>query len=267
MKSIGMCAVRRACTAVSLLAGIVAADAVGASEGTDLQWVVVRDGESVATRGDGRSRPSDLQFAAIRTTPNDPAPVFAGTVEQSLIDAAARGDTAAVKRLLGEPIRPNVATEDGVRALAAAVGQGHAEIVRLLLDAGADPDAKGDSGFTPLGLAAVRGYARIVTLLVRAGARLDKRSSNGNAPIHDAIALDRRDCANVLLAARPDLSLPNRDGLTALDVAIIHGRKQVARVLLEMGALSRSLDPAGLAALTRSLATDAPAAEQAGDAR
>ena len=90
-------------------------------------------------------------------------------------------------------------------------------------------------------------------MLVRAGAQVDKRSSNGNGPIHDAIALNRLDCAGVLLAAHPDLSLPNRDGLTALDVAVLHGRMRFARALLKKGAESRSLDPAGLAALRNAL--------------
>lgn len=207
MRSIGAFAVRRALLALFPVAALFDALAAEASEGADLQWIAVRGSESNGSLADSRRRPTDLQFAAIRTTPGDPVPAIAGTLERSLINAAAGGDSTTIKRLLGEPIRPNAANDDGNRALTAAVEQGHAEAVRLLLDAGADPDAKGSSGFTPLGMASARGYLRIVSLLVRAGAQ-DKRSSNGNGPIHDAIALNRLDCAGVLLAAHPDLSCP-----------------------------------------------------------
>jgi ankyrin repeat protein/mono/diheme cytochrome c family protein len=82
-----------------------------------------------------------------------------------LMDAAFRGDTAAVRALLDEGADVNVKNEVGATPLMRAVY--HADTAALLLDRGANVNAKSDDGRTPLLIAAgLPDGVAIVTLLL-----------------------------------------------------------------------------------------------------
>jgi hypothetical protein len=71
------------------------------------------------------------------TQDRDPAP---GPISPpaTLVDAAERGDLAALSAMLGAGADPNGTDDNGRTALMAAAGAGHLDAVFALLDAGAD---------------------------------------------------------------------------------------------------------------------------------
>lgn len=86
-----------------------------------------------------------------------------------LMDAAFRGETAAVRALLDEGADANVKNEAGATPLMRAVY--HIDTAALLLDRGANVNAKSDDGRTPLLIAAgLSDAAAIVKLLLDRGA-------------------------------------------------------------------------------------------------
>ncbi len=100
-------------------------------------------------------------------------PLLASAVDinQELIKAAEKGDTAAVKALLDRGADVNAKDENGGTALMEAALLGNNATVQALLEAGADVNAKNKYGRTALMMAAAEGYTEIVELLKKAGAR------------------------------------------------------------------------------------------------
>lgn len=94
-----------------------------------------------------------------------------------LIRAAQAADAVLVQRFLGS--RPaNFASSlsvDDRQSLVSAAAQGNTAAVRLMLEAGWPTDGRGDSGGSPLHWAAWMGNAEIVRDLVRHGAALEDR--------------------------------------------------------------------------------------------
>ena len=70
-----------------------------------------------------------------------PLLAHAGDINQDLIEAAKKGDTAAVKTLLAKGADVNAKDEKGWPALLVAVEAGHTATVQALLDAGVDLNA------------------------------------------------------------------------------------------------------------------------------
>jgi ankyrin len=127
-----------------------------------------------------------------------------------LVEAAARGDLAAVRTLLGQKTDVNAAREDGHTALHAAMHADRLDIADVLLRAGANAAAKDRYGITPIYLA----------------------SQNGNA---DAI---RR-----LLDAGVDVNTADPGGETALMIATRTGAVAAMRLLIERGAAVDAREP------------------------
>src|SRR3954465_15238421 len=85
-------------------------------------------------------------LAALRSAP---------TLDAPIADAAMRGDTAAVHRLIVQRANVNAAQGDGMTALHWAAQQGNAVEVAMLVRAGAKVEATTRNGsYTPLHLAA-----------------------------------------------------------------------------------------------------------------
>ena len=102
--------------------------------------------------------------------------------------AAQSSDVPLMKLLLAYGSDPNLRTDFGDSALAAAAGIGwvdgvtfewsreaNQEAIKLLLDLGIDPNTNNQDGRTPLMAAALKGRSEIVQLLVDRGARLETR--------------------------------------------------------------------------------------------
>src|SRR5688572_15767942 len=83
--------------------------------------------------------------------------------EVPLVEAARRGDVAAVRTLLRGGADASAAQGDGLTALHAAAEVGNVEIARMLIAAKANVDAKSRiGGYTPLHIAAGSGHVEVV---------------------------------------------------------------------------------------------------------
>lgn len=113
---------------------------------------------------------------------------FAGvqaTLDDRLIEAAGRGDTAVVNKLLEKGADVNANT--GETALTNAALGGHLQMVRLLLQKGPDVNAQGGFGTTALMYAAAKGNLEVVKILLNRGAEVNRADNDG--PTHWCMAL------------------------------------------------------------------------------
>jgi ankyrin repeat protein len=93
-----------------------------------------------------------------------------GLDEESLRQAAEKGNLRQVRQLLRAGADVNARKQHGSAPLWHAADQGHWEVVRELLRAGAKPDLRGEYDSTPLLKAAEGGYPEVVRALIEAGA-------------------------------------------------------------------------------------------------
>jgi uncharacterized protein len=116
-----------------------------------------------------------------------------------MLDAAARGDVAAVRRLIG---------------------------------VGAPLDPADASKRTALLIAVERNELETAALLIEAGANINAQAANQDTPWLLADALGRAAMLRLMIARRPDLSLRNRFGGNALIPACERGYVETVKVLL-----------------------------------
>jgi len=188
----------------------------------------------------------------------------------NLVEAAARGDAAAVSGLLARGA--DVDERDGARrtAVTAAVYAGSAETVRLLVDAGADVDIRDDTrsnaflalgetgsvsvleevlrgepdvtltnrfGGTALIPAAERGHVAMVqALLERTEIDVEHVNDLGWTALLEAVILGRggpehQEIVRLLIQAGADRSLADSEGVTALEHARTKGYTAIASIL------------------------------------
>jgi uncharacterized protein len=95
----------------------------------------------------------------------------AGRVQSvDILEAAWRGQSDAVRKLISSGASISSRDDDGNTALALAASAGKTDAVDVLLSAGADVNTENRQGERPVMLAAVRGHADIVDRLLRRGA-------------------------------------------------------------------------------------------------
>ncbi len=160
---------------------------------------------------------------------------------ETLIAAIVAGDLSRVQKLLEEGASPNSRNEEGVPALAVAVGEKNAAIVKALLSKGADIHATANSTAgsmldAPIILfAAINGSAETLRLILQAGAGPDARDGHGITPLMAAAYLGNMETIPVLIEAKADLKAGSLKGETALMFAAEGGRYEAARLLLDAG--------------------------------
>jgi len=157
------------------------------------------------------------------------AVVFAQSVNEDLLDAAKRGDSAAVKSLLAKGADVNARTRYNQTPLMLAADKGHTEIVKLLVEANADVNVTDTfyKSVTALSAAAQRGHAGIVKLLLEKGAR-----GKDNA-LFAAIGGGHTGVAKTVLDAG-GVSQESLD--RALGLALERGQSEIAELLKKAGA-------------------------------
>jgi uncharacterized protein len=157
--------------------------------------------------------------------------------QTEVVDAAMRGDTAEVRRLVQAGQNVKVGQADGATALHWAAYHGDEAMAALLLQAGADPLAMNRNGSTPLWLAATRGDAAVIQTLLEGGADANEALPLGRRPLMLAARSGVVGAVQVLLRNGADVNASESErGTTALMQAADQGHAEVMKVLIAGGA-------------------------------
>ena len=209
-------------------------------------------------------RPLDVHLL-----PPEPDPA----ASRALIAAAAAGDAARVRQLLGQGASVHAADERGRTALIAAAYARQNEVARLLIEAGADVNRQDDTrqsayliptadgnlellritlaagadvhsldSFNGTGLirAADRGHVEVIAELLKTPMKVDHVNRLGWTALLEAIILGdggprHTECVRLLLAAGADPNLADGQGVTPLTHARRKGHAEMARLLEAAG--------------------------------
>lgn len=150
-----------------------------------------------------------------------------------LIQAALKGDVAAVRRLLDSGAVIDAKAGNGDTALHKAAYTGHMEVVEILLAGGAGVSTVCSSKYTPLHEAARNGNTDIVKKLLTVGAQIEAKTNAGATALHMAAERGGVETVNVLLKHGAQLESTERNEMTALHRAAGRGREGVVNILLE----------------------------------
>jgi ankyrin repeat protein len=155
----------------------------------------------------------------------------------TLLDAAERGDRAAVMQLLSKGANPNTAGPDGTTAIMWASSNGDLELVRALIKAGADVKVKNQLGTTAITEAAIIGSGPIVDALLKAGADPNTRNPEGETPLMAVARSGHVDAAKRLVEAGADVNAKETFGeQTALMWAAAQSQAEMVKFLATHGA-------------------------------
>ena len=154
-----------------------------------------------------------------------------------LVDAAMKGDKAAVRTLLEQHADVNAPQADGATALHWAVFRGDKEMVDILIRAGANVKAGNREGATPLSLASTNGDAAIIAALVNAGADPNEHLPLEKTPLMMASRTGNVEAMSVLLDHGADVNAKETlRGTTALMWAADEGHAAAIQLLIQRGA-------------------------------
>lgn len=161
--------------------------------------------------------------------------------ERELLQAARRGDLAAVERMIRAGERLDPRNEAGETPLLIAIQAGHRALARRLIEAGADINAQASNRDTPWLLAGARGEAELLTLMIPRGPDLSIRNRFGGDALIPACERAHVEATKVLLTTRIDVNHINNLGWTCLLEIVVLGdggarHQEVARLVLAAGA-------------------------------
>jgi ankyrin repeat protein len=162
---------------------------------------------------------------------------IANAAENTLLDAAERGDRAAVARLLTKGANPNTPGPDGTTAIMYAAANDDLELVRALIKAGANVKLTNQFGTTAITEAAIVGSAPIIDALIKAGADPNTRNPEGETPLMAVARTGKVDAAKRLIEAGADINAKeNFGGQTALMWAAAQSQPEMVKLLASSGA-------------------------------
>lgn len=189
-----------------------------------------------------------LAFSLILTA----AAAADGAPQDRLMDAAARGDAAAVEAAIADGA--DVAQPAGqarVTPLIVAVANNHLRVVEELLAHGADLNTWDRGGRSPLASAALKGNPTVAARLMELGADVNARAPDSGSTALMAAARSAEPAAiDQLLGAGATVDARDRWGNTAFMIAAQYNDDPaVARRLLGAGADPDARDADGFTAL------------------
>jgi ankyrin repeat protein len=169
-----------------------------------------------------------------------------GAGRSEVADAAARGDDAAVRKLVEQHADVNAAQPDGATALHWAVFRSDRDMVDVLLRAGANPKVANREGSTPLWLASINGDAGVIAALIKAGGNPNESLPLGRTPLMAAARTGNIDAIKVLLDHGAQVNVKETlRGTTPLMWAADEGHADAIKILIEHGAdIAAKSDPA-----------------------
>lgn len=178
----------------------------------------------------------------------------ASEARSGLIEAAGRGDLAAVNRLIAAGA--DLEQRDGQRQtpLLLAVAGNHVAVAKALLAAGASPNAQAANQDTPWLLAGASGRTEIIAAMLPLKPDLTIRNRYGGNALIPACERAHVETAKLLLTSGIDVNHVNNLGWTCLLEIVILGdggprHQQVARLVLDAGADPNLPDKDGVSPL------------------
>jgi hypothetical protein len=172
-----------------------------------------------------------------------------------LHEAAAKGDVAAIERLVAEGEKPNIQDSRSRTPLHVAAYLKQYAAARALLKLGANPNALEIDQYDIVTIAAVKNDVELLKLALEGGASARNVTSRyqGTALIA-AAHLGHVEAVNILIDAKAPLNHLNNLGWTALMEAIVLGNGDarhtaVVRALVEAGCDVNIADRGGLTPL------------------
>ncbi len=150
-----------------------------------------------------------------------------------LMQAAADGDTKAVRRALAAGANPNALSSNGWTPLMWAADGGHAGAVSILIDHGAVIDLADKKGTTALMLAAMRKQHGAIDVLLKRGASANEADKSGVTPLMIAASMGDTETVRKLLALAAKVDARDVVGKTALMRA---ANVPIVELLIEKGA-------------------------------
>ena len=177
-----------------------------------------------------------------------------GSTPSGLVDAAERGDVAAVRQLLDDGADVNERDARGRTAVTAAALGDEVEIAKVLIDAGADVDLQDSDRNNPLLVTGETGSVAMLREVLRADPNLGATNRYGGIAIIPASDRGHVDLVRALLGTEIDVDHVNNLGWTALLEAVILGdggeaHTEIVRMLVEAGADTSIADREGVTAL------------------
>jgi ankyrin repeat protein len=152
-------------------------------------------------------------------------------------DAVMKGDTAAVRALIGQRADVNAPQADGATALHWAVYRSDIVAAELLIRAGANVKAATREGATPLSLASTTGDAAMIAALIKAGADPNEPLPTGKTNLMLAARNGNPDALKALLDGGADINAKEAlRGTTALMWAADDGQPRAVQYLIQRGA-------------------------------
>jgi ankyrin repeat protein len=163
--------------------------------------------------------------------------IGAAEPDRRLVEAARKGNNAAIRSLLKEKAAINTPATDGTTALHWVVRADDLDMAQLLLRTGADAKLADRYGITPLKLAAENGNATMIDVLVKAGGNPNAALPDGETVLMTAARTGKPEAVKALLAhgAKPSAK-ESRFGETALMWAAAQNNADAIRVLAAAGA-------------------------------
>jgi ankyrin repeat protein len=192
--------------------------------------------------------------AATSPAQADAAQPYREELTMSLIDAASRGDLAAVEQALAQGADLHALDSRGQTALIAAAYGNHLAVAKRLIEAGADVNVQDRTQQSAYLISTSEGYLELLKLTLAAGADVHSTDSyNGTGLIR---AADRGHVEIIQELLKTDIAIDhvNRLGWTALLEAIILGdggprHTEVVRLLVEAGVNVNLADGSGVTPL------------------
>ena len=162
---------------------------------------------------------------------------FVSAAENTLLDAAERGDRRAALSLLAKGADPNTPGPDGTTAIMWAASNDDIELVRALIKAGANVKLKNQFGTSAITEAAIIGSAPIIDALLKAGADPNTKNPEGETPLMAVARSGKVEAAKLLLEARADVNAKEDfGGQSALMWAAAQSQAEMVKLLASKGA-------------------------------
>lgn len=180
--------------------------------------------------------------------------IAAAATGSALIDAAARGRTAEVARLVAAGAPLEALDSQGRSALLLAVAGNHVATAKVLLGAGASPNTQAVNRDTPWLLAGASGRTEIIAAMLPRKPDLTIRNRYGGNALIPACERAHVEAVKLLLTSGIDVDHVNDLGWTCLLEIVILGdggprHQEVARLVLEAGANPGLADKDGVTPL------------------